>query len=209
MIYEPPPDLRNRPQSTHPLSNTKAIPPWWKKVYSRNAKKITAATWKDLLQDTTIEEVKQTVQNCKKNKAAGHDGVDTNLLQMLTSSNGPLAEILSILINVSFARGKTLPSWRKAVITLIPKRKDDGSLTDSLKEMRPISVLQEFGKIASKILAERWGAYPSQASLDYDFGAKSLSKGWECSSMYRYCAQCIRGFSRKKANRQAAFCTLI
>ena len=129
-----------------------------KSLFTKCKKKITAGTWKDLLQDTTIEEVKQTVQNCKKNKAAGHDGVDTNLLQMLTSSNGPLAEILSILINVSFARGKTLPSWRKAVITLIPKRKDDGSLTDNLKEMRPISVLQEFGKIASKILAERWGA---------------------------------------------------
>ena len=40
---------------------------------------------------------------------------------------------------------------------MIPKRKEDGSWTDKVKDMRPISVLQEFGKIAAKILAERWG----------------------------------------------------
>ena len=40
---------------------------------------------------------------------------------------------------------------------MIPKKKDDGSFTDQISEMRPISVLQEFGKIASKILANRIG----------------------------------------------------
>lgn len=41
---------------------------------------------------------------------------------------------------------------------MIPKRKDDGSFTNLIREMRPISVLQEFGKLASKILADRIGA---------------------------------------------------
>src|SRR5689334_4260794 len=40
---------------------------------------------------------------------------------------------------------------------MVPKRKEDGSLTSLIKEMRPISVLQEFGKIASKVLASRLG----------------------------------------------------
>jgi len=39
---------------------------------------------------------------------------------------------------------------------MIPKKKEDGSWTDKVKDLRPISVLQEFGKIAAKILAERW-----------------------------------------------------
>src|SRR5271163_3671998 len=42
-------------------------------------------------------------------------------------------------------------------ITMIPKRREDGSWTEKVKDMRPISVLQEFGKIPAKILAERWG----------------------------------------------------
>jgi hypothetical protein len=40
---------------------------------------------------------------------------------------------------------------------MIPKRKDDGSFTQLVSEMRPISVLQEFGKISSKLLAVRMG----------------------------------------------------
>ena len=39
---------------------------------------------------------------------------------------------------------------------MIPKKKEDGSVQRG-KDMRPISVLQEFGKIASKILAVRLG----------------------------------------------------
>jgi hypothetical protein len=40
---------------------------------------------------------------------------------------------------------------------MIPKRKDDGSLTTLINEMRPISVLQEFGKISAKLLSNRLG----------------------------------------------------
>ena len=40
---------------------------------------------------------------------------------------------------------------------MIPKRKEDGSLTTLVSEMRPISVLQEFGKISSKLLSDRLG----------------------------------------------------
>src|SRR5271156_6060695 len=40
---------------------------------------------------------------------------------------------------------------------MIPKRREDGSWTEKVRDMRPISVLQEFGKISAKMLAERWG----------------------------------------------------
>jgi hypothetical protein len=40
---------------------------------------------------------------------------------------------------------------------MIPKRKEDGSFTTKVGEMRPISVLQEFGKISAKLLSDRFG----------------------------------------------------
>ena len=40
---------------------------------------------------------------------------------------------------------------------MIPKKDENGSFTQLVSEMRPISVLQEFGKISSKILANRLG----------------------------------------------------
>ncbi len=38
-----------------------------------------------------------------------------------------------------------------------PEENEDGSFSERISEMRPISVLQEFGKIASKVLANRLG----------------------------------------------------
>ena len=61
------------------------------------------------------------------------------------------------IVDLAYKQGATLPSWRKSVITMIPKRREDGSWTEKVRDMRPISVLQEFGKISAKMLAERWG----------------------------------------------------
>ena len=109
----------------------------------------------------TSSELLQTILEGGKEKAAGYDGVDADLVRLLTMDSkeqlAPLLRMLLLLINVAFESGKTLESWRKAVVSMIPKRKEDGSLTTLIGEMRPISVLQEFGKIASKILANRLG----------------------------------------------------
>jgi len=91
----------------------------------------------------------------------GWDGVNCDLVEIHSDSPddnpSPFLEILTHLINTSLCQGRTLKSWRKAIISMIPKRKDDGSLTTKISEMRPISVLQEFGKISAKLLSKRLG----------------------------------------------------
>src|SRR6202012_5546697 len=47
--------------------------------------------------------------------------------------------------------------WRKSIVSMIPKRKADGSFTSKVEDMRPISVMQELAKATSKILANRLG----------------------------------------------------
>jgi hypothetical protein len=73
------------------------------------------------------------------------------------SPENPTLNSLLQLINTAYAEGKTLKSWRKSTITMVPKKKDDGSFTSIVRDMRPISVMQEFAKVASKILANRLG----------------------------------------------------
>ena len=127
-------------------------------MYDRTAKNIPDLTWQNLMNPPSLPELLKTIKQIPKDKAAGYDGVEINLIKLLAEDEkSPLVIILLSLFEVAFTTGKTLPSWRKSVITMIPKRKDDGSWTDKVKDMRPISVLQEFGKIAAKILAERWG----------------------------------------------------
>jgi hypothetical protein len=156
---EPPPSLRLRKENSGKPRTT--LPKWWGEMYSRDAKGIDQDTWRDLMKPCTSSELLQTILEGGKEKAAGYDGVDADLVRLLTMDSkeqlAPLLRMLLLLINVAFESGKTLESWRKAVVSMIPKRKEDGSLTTLIGEMRPISVLQEFGKIASKILANRLG----------------------------------------------------
>jgi hypothetical protein len=156
---EPPPNPENR---TKPLrAKSRVLPKWWNPMYNRNAKKIDAKMWKDLVGPVEWKEVLNTIRQAESEKAAGYDGVSSDLIRLLTDDSSdapnPLLILLTLLINVAFETGQTLPSWRKAIVSMIPKKKDDGSYTSLVSEMRPISVLQEFGKIASKILANRLG----------------------------------------------------
>ena len=65
-----------------------------------------------------------TVTKIPTDKAAGYDGVDINLIKMLTEQeDSPLTNILTHLFKVAFTQGATLPSWRKSVITMIPNKK--------------------------------------------------------------------------------------
>ena len=157
---EPPPDLlKARSMSAKPKGHM--LPRWWKPMYDRNAKKINADIWKSLMKPACWTEVRNTICESDSGKAAGYDGVASDLVRLLAVDSKdeppPSLTLLTSLINISFKEGQTLESWRKAIISMIPKKKDDGSFTSMVAEMRPISVLQEFGKISSKILSNRLG----------------------------------------------------
>jgi hypothetical protein len=127
----------------------------------KQAKGIKQETWASLMGPTGWKEVRDVIASNGSNKSAGWDGVNCDLVEMHSESSenqpSPFLEVLTRLINISMTYGKTLKSWRKAIISMIPKRKDDGSLTSLINEMRRISVLQEFGKISAKLLSNRLG----------------------------------------------------
>jgi len=155
-----PPNPHTR-SSLKPPGKPNQRPRWWEKMYNRQAKGITQATWSGLMDRTDWKEVRDVIASNGSNKSAGWDGVNCDLVELHSESSdgepSPLLEILTHLINISLGHGKTLKSWRKAIISMIPKRKDDGALTTLIGEMRPISVLQEFGKISAKLLSNRLG----------------------------------------------------
>ena len=157
--YDEPPDLKKRVTEEGTASPSRSgRPKWWNGMYNRSAKNLPSHIWSDLMTDPSAAEILTTINKIPNDKAAGYDGTNINLIKLLAEKeDSPLTKMLTCLFKVAFREGATLPSWRKAVITMIPKRKEDGSWTEKVRDMRPISVLQEFGKIAAKILAERWG----------------------------------------------------
>src|SRR6185503_7120053 len=132
-------------------------------MYNRDAKAIGSQVWLDLMKPATWQEVLNIILSGETNKAAGIDGVNCDLIRLLVEDSEteneptPLLKIIVSLINESLESGCTPRSWRKAIISMVPKRKEDGSYTSLIGEMRPISVLQEFGKVSSKLLSVRMG----------------------------------------------------
>src|SRR5690349_19090489 len=116
----------------------RCLPKWWKKMYSRSAKGILANVWSKLMAPTDWKEVLSTIRQADTEKAAGTDGITSDLLHMITEdvTNQPTAflNILTEIINVAFDSGQSLPSWRKAIISMIPKKNEDGSYTKSIGE---------------------------------------------------------------------------
>ena len=108
-----------------------------------------------------------------------------------------LHPLLLSLINISFKEGQTLESWRKAIISMIPKKKDDGSFTSMVAEMRPISVLQEFGKISSKILSNRLGCILLKHPEVMNKAQRVFLKDG-CTMQCINVALNVRGFQRKE-----------
>ena len=153
-----PPDIRDRPFTVEEQKVHSLKPTWWDAMYNRKAKGITADVWNGLMRDITISEIRDTIAKMDGNKAPGYDGTSIDLIKMLTlSEERAILETLTDLVNAAIRKGESWRSWRKSIISMIPKRKPDGSYTSKVEDMRPISVMQEFAKITSKVLANRLG----------------------------------------------------
>ena len=155
------PDISDSRVETNPHPKPNHRPRWWNKMYHRGAKGVNEKVWNGLMKEANWRDVLQVILSNGHGKSSGYDGVTCDLVCLLSEDSSdkptPFLEILTFLINTSIRLGITLPSWRKAIISMIPKRKEDGSLTNLVSEMRPISVLQEFGKISAKLLSNRLG----------------------------------------------------
>ena len=127
-------------------------------MYNRQAKGINQNTWEGLMRPADWKEIRSVIASNGSNKSAGWDGVNCDLVDLHSEDSkeipSPFLEILTYLINVALRKGKTITSWRKAIISMIPKRKEDGSFTSHIGEMRPsrcfslVKYLQNYYQIA-------------------------------------------------------------
>lgn len=116
---------------------------------------------KFLISDITDEEIKQAIRHLKTNKAPGPDGFPSEWYKEM---NDLLIPMLKKTYNYVIKTGITPPSWKEAVISLIPK---DGKNKLECGSYRPISVLNQDYKIFTHILAKRIeNILPEIISLD-------------------------------------------
>jgi len=104
------------------------------------------------------------VELCLRRTKLTAGGCDDIPAWLLRSCSYELADIVTHILNCSFAMGSIPSSWRKALVTPVPKV----SKPTSISEYRPVSVTPHISRIAEQIMVRRWlqPALPFYTILD-------------------------------------------
>ncbi|RVE40675.1 hypothetical protein evm_014675 [Chilo suppressalis] len=98
--------------------------------------------------DVSLYEIRIALKQLKNNKAAGDDGITTELLR---AGGTPVLKVLQKLFNSVIHQGKTPKAWSRSEVILFFK-KGDKTL---LKNYRPISLLSHIYKLFSRVITNR------------------------------------------------------
>ena len=72
-------------------------------MYDRKTKNISDHTWMNLMKEPSASELLKTIKQIPRDKAAGYDGVEINLIKLLTEDvESPLVTILLLLFKIAF-----------------------------------------------------------------------------------------------------------
>jgi sorting nexin-29 len=103
----------------------------------------------------TIEEVKQTINKLKNNRAPGPDSINAELLK---EGNTALIEKIHIIMERAWKMGKILQEWEEGIICSIFKKGDQLECSN----YRGITLLNTAYKIFSNLLYERLQPHTEQ-----------------------------------------------
>jgi ribonuclease HI len=131
------------------------FPEWAKKAYDKNAKGIPDALFSGILDPPTTEEIESLILDSSGGNS-GHGFISNAILRMVLARSGkssPLATALQLIISEIFKLGVLPPCLSHVAMRMIPKN----GINTSADNLRPISVIPELSKVASKVLAHRIG----------------------------------------------------
>lgn len=99
------------------------------------------------LKPTTSTEVQKIINNIKT-KAAGHDSIDIDMINMTLDVTLPT---ITKIVNRSIETNKFPTYWKKAIVRPVPKK----SQVNQLNDLRPISILPVLSKVLERVVLDQ------------------------------------------------------
>jgi hypothetical protein len=101
----------------------------------------------------SIQEVKDALEKCAKNSAPGPDHISWRLIKRMTHKNSTMFDFVSIIADSCIHHGYWPHHFKKSISIIIPK--PNKLPYDKAKLFRPIILLNMFGKLIEKMIANR------------------------------------------------------
>ena len=153
-----------------------------------NNAKLTEAEKITLESPLTLMELEKSMSESNIASAPGSDGISTKFIRHFWSFfRTPLLNYA----NHCFTTGKLTDSFRGAKIRLIPKKGD----TKKIKNWRPISLLNCFYKVLSRVLTNRLRSYVDKLT---PIGQKGYSETRQCQEVLISVSDCVSKCNHSK-----------
>ena len=134
-------------------------PEWYRKLYRKGSRVEhliqDGFSWDDMIKPFTLGEIFDAVC-CKSDSAPGFDQIDKNVYKCLFKDEKGYSIVIRFvqkILNAWFDCGVCPTHFSKGVISLLPKPGKENSTKYAHK--RPITLLSDFSKIGTKIIANR------------------------------------------------------
>ena len=139
-----------------------------------------------------LKDIKNEIKKLKKRSAAGPDNIH-NL--MLINASTEFLNLLLQLFNNSVQTSTIPSSWKIAIVTMIPKKKNNSS---NPKDYRPISVSSCLGKLLEKLLRTRINNFLSQKNILLKQQSGFRSQRQTRDNLSHLLQKTIESFNRRK-----------
>jgi hypothetical protein len=169
--------VASRPSLSSPFANLDArttgkLAAWYNKMMDPQHKLdrgvgVTQDKWQPTIDPVTAPEFHASLTAANGGKSPGPDGISIDLLKLVCRQGDPrpgspeathpnaCTQAVIQLLNGCLHMGYVPPALKEGWITLVPKPEKDGSWSTEPDRMRPITLLSEFSKMLSRIIAKR------------------------------------------------------
>jgi hypothetical protein len=140
----------------------------------------------------TYQELEYALKQVRVKSAPGPDDLNNKILKNLQAHS---KQFLLIILNKSFLENSIPSSWKKAKITMVPKKNNDAH---NINNYRPISLTNCLVKLLERLIKNRLTEFLDSNKLLSDYQSGFRANRCAMDNIFYFTQKCLMGFAAKE-----------